>query len=85
MTLESAIESLAVSAPLSSHPMKDERSESSSFTTSLSTHSLRPLFYRFAVMNRKVGSSFEIPGNRKCTLSAVRPLAPELIAELDQK
>lgn len=54
MTLESAIESLAVSAPLSSHPMKDERSESSSFTTSLSTHSLRPLFYRFAVMNRKV-------------------------------
>ena len=38
-----------------------------------------------AVMNRKVGSSFEIPGNRKCTLSAVRPLAPELIAELDQK
>lgn len=54
MTLESTIESLAVSAPLSFPPMKDERSESSSFTTSLSTHSLHPLFYRFAVMNRKV-------------------------------
>lgn len=38
-----------------------------------------------AVLNQKVGNSFEIPGSRKCTLTAVRPLAPELIAELDQK
>ena len=38
-----------------------------------------------AVLNQKLGSSFEVPGNRKCTLTAVRPLAPELIAELDQK
>ena len=37
------------------------------------------------VLNQKLGSSFEIPGNRKCTLTAVRPLSAELIAELDHK
>ena len=44
MTFESATESLAVSALLSSHPMKDKRSESSSFTTSLGAYSLCPCF-----------------------------------------
>jgi transcription elongation GreA/GreB family factor len=37
------------------------------------------------VLNQKKGSSFEVPGGRKCTLTAIRPLAPELAAELDQK
>ena len=35
-----------------------------------------------AVLNCKVGDTFKI-GDRECKLTAVRPLAPELIAELD--
>ena len=36
-----------------------------------------------AVLHRKVGESFNAPGNRKCTLVAVRGLSEELKAELD--
>ena len=36
-----------------------------------------------AVLNHKVGDQFEVPGNRHCTLTAVRPLSAEIIAELD--
>lgn len=38
-----------------------------------------------AVINHKQGDSFEIPGGRKCTLTTVRPLAAEIIEELDRK
>ena len=36
-----------------------------------------------AVLNRKVGDTIELPGDRGCVLAAVRPLAPEIAAELD--
>ena len=36
-----------------------------------------------AVLNRKVGETFNAPGDRKCTLTAVRELTDELKAELD--
>lgn len=37
-----------------------------------------------AVLNRRQGETFEVPGGRKCTLVAVRPLSAEIIAELDE-
>ena len=36
-----------------------------------------------AVLNHRQGDVFEVPGGRKCTLAAVRPLSAEIIAELD--
>lgn len=36
-----------------------------------------------AIINRKVGEEVEVPGGKKCVVAAVRPLAAELIAELD--
>ena len=37
-----------------------------------------------AVLNRRQGETFQVPGGRKCTLVAVRPLSAEIIAELDE-
>ena len=36
-----------------------------------------------AILGRAVGDTFDVPGGRTCKLCAVRPLPPELIAELD--
>ena len=36
-----------------------------------------------AILGHSTGDSFEVPGNRKCKLCAVKPLPAELIAELD--
>jgi len=36
-----------------------------------------------AVINRRKGDTFEVPGGKKCTLTAVRPLPAEIIDELD--
>ena len=36
-----------------------------------------------AILGHAAGDTFEVPGNRKCTLCAVKPLPAELIAELD--
>ncbi len=35
-----------------------------------------------AIYRKKTGSEFEIPGGRKCSLAAIRPLPPEIVEEM---